>query len=615
MKATPMQSQGRPAPAPAPQGDFHAFLRERCWRQNFLKGYVADAAAMAAIFITACLLHWLAAPMPLLRIGVTLAAALALIALPTLSVARRPRADPGPPLVAAFLLLAVSIASASAQLDAAVGAPAAVFTGFVLAAFWVSYAGTGGPALARPAVTAAAFALSYTATLGWAFPGPSFGLALSTSCIGGTLLGWFAATAHYRSLRSSYDLSQALEQALEQAKGAAQAKADFLANMSHEIRTPLNGVLGSLSLMERCELREEAREHLAISQASGKAVLSIINDILDYSKIEAGKLELEERPYDLVTLVEEAVRISRAGAAGKSVELRAELDPAMPRQVLGDDNRLRQVLLNLLNNALKFTERGSVVLRAGVARKDGDCLEVAFAVEDTGIGMNPEQLGRLFRPFVQADSSTTRRFGGSGLGLTICKQVVQCMGGEIWVESERGAGSTFSFTVRLGCGQGLAGDGVDAAATRRRQPARLEGKLVLVAEDNRVNQMLARKMLEVLGLRVVIASNGQEAVELFPRRRWDLVLMDCQMPVLDGYQATRRIRELEGEGRRTPVVAVTANVMPSDRERGRKAGMDDRLAKPYDLEELTELLHRWLPMEPAEQAAAGRKAGARRPGG
>ena len=594
---------GRFVPAPERPADYAAFLRER-WRQNFVQGYPADVGAFLALFVTACVLHFGGRPLDLGRLAAVLGATLLLIAAPTARVARDPARDPRGLVLAVFVLLAIAIGDAAGQLDAAVGTPAMVFAGFILSAFWVSYADGGLAAVLRPSLTSTVFAFFYLSAHGWVFPGPSFGLALAVSCIGGALIGWFAATAHERSLISSFRLNASLEQALEQARTAAQSKADFLANMSHEIRTPMNGVVGSLSLLERTGLDQEQREHLATSLASGRAVLGIINDILDFSKIEAGKLELGQRGFDPAELVEEAARIAGATAAGRQVELLTEIPGELPPAVTGDPARLRQVLLNLLGNALKFTERGSVRLRAAAEPAgDGDFV-LRFEVTDTGIGMTPAQLSRLFRPFVQADSSTTRRFGGTGLGLTISKQVVEAMGGTIEAESEAGAGSTFRFSVRVEAGATgelpRKGRGI-----RRRSTPLPTGRQVLVVDDNQINQTLARKMLEVLGQRCVVASDGREAVELFGRRSWDLVLMDCQMPVMDGYQASRRIRALEGGGRRTPIVAMTANVLAGDREKAIDAGMDDHLGKPFDLEDLTEVLRRWAGARTSADRSAG----------
>ncbi len=586
------------SPDASPTGDFAALIRER-WRQNFLRGYLADTAGFAALLATAALLHGLVMPLPLGALAAIAGITLALDALPRLYSLRWPRAAPGPPLFVTFQILAVGFGASTALLDAAVGAPAAVFAGLILAAFWAPFPDLGLPAVLRPLLTAVSFAASYGAALHWDFPATSFAVALATAGAGGTLLGWYAATTHHRSLQSSYELNQALEQALKQARSAVRAKADFLANMSHEIRTPLNGVLGSLSLLEHGELVPEQREHLGISMASSRAALAIINDILDFSKIEAGKLELEDRDFEPAALVKEAVDIARAGGNLERVGLRTELDPELPPQARGDANRLRQVLLNLLSNALKFTERGEVTLRARVQHHEEAGYLLGFEVQDTGIGMTPEQLDRLFRPFVQADSSTTRRFGGTGLGLTICKQVIQSMGGNIEVESRPGQGSTFRFTLRLAPPSGEPRDAERGAAVERRRPAQLRGKRVLVAEDNRVNQMLILKMLQVLGVRPVLVGDGEEAVDRFPQERWDLVLMDCQMPRLDGYQATRRIRCREQDSPRIPVIAMTANTFAHDRALALEAGMDHHLAKPFDIEDLTEILYRWLPMEQA----------------
>jgi PAS domain S-box-containing protein len=520
-----------------------------------------------------------------------------------------------------------------------------------------------------------------------------------------------------------------LEVARDEALRLANQKSEFLANMSHEIRTPMNGIVGMADLLARTPLSEEQADYTGTIRTSAQTLLHLINDILDFSKIEAGKLKLERIPFDLQELLEDLLAVLGVKAHAKGLELAAILPEGTPTQLLGDPIRLRQVLTNLTDNALKFTERGHVALRVTHALLGDGELLLRVEVEDTGIGMKEEVASQLFQSFYQGDSSTTRKYGGTGLGLAICRRIAGLMGGEIGVRSQPGAGSTFWFTARLGfraaetgpwrperrpsvflaglppltrealgeqfhawelpcealpaaaeaalarmreggdeeaillfAGQDAdalhlarlaAADGalrhlrlvatrslydreperglpecgavaflplpprrslLRALVERREQPPAPTappgpapapasvrgpaGPTLLLAEDNLVNQRVAMAVLKKLGLSADLASNGEEAVRAFHSGRYDLVLMDCQMPEVDGFQATRRIRDLETPGRHVPILAMTANAMEGDRERCLQAGMDDYLPKPVTLDALREALARWLPALP-----------------
>ena len=517
-----------------------------------------------------------------------------------------------------------------------------------------------------------------------------------------------AVHGHVRRARRIGRITGELRDAREEAFEACRAKSRFLATMSHEIRTPLNGVLGMATLLVQSELNPDQREFAETIQSSGMALLTVINDVLDYSKIEAEKLVLEHVGFDLENLFSEVLGLLAERAHGKGLELFLALPLNVPRAVVGDSSRLRQVLLNLVGNAIKFTTEGHVALRA-TWLEDGALLRVE--IEDTGVGLSDEAIGRLFVPFSQADTSTTRKFGGTGLGLAICKQLVNMMGGEIGVMAEPGKGSTFWFTLRLDLGEQprapvkrgptlylapkeasgaarvarlqrwseevawacsleeaqtiLAGptafetvitDGVsrewvqelakreslppgrrlllcqgsqrdtvaddpafDGALSKPMtgrqlsalfgspdgaQPAQgtsrvttLEGDgsaiRVLVAEDNVVNQKVITRFLEKLGCDVSLVVDGQQAVDAVQEERFQLVLMDCHMPVLDGYEATERVRRSESDGDRLPIVALTANAMPEDRERCIAAGMDDFLSKPVRFKTLRDAIQQW----------------------
>jgi signal transduction histidine kinase len=396
-------------------------------------------------------------------------------------------------------------------------------------------------------------------------------------------------------LTDKVDYSKKIEGELKTARNEAermsQAKGEFLANMSHEIRTPMNGVIGTLQLLEDTELDESQEEYVNIALKSADALLNILNDILDLSKIEAGKLELEEVPFDLSEIARDLVALHSLIAEQKGIELKIDIDDQLPKIVVGDPTRMRQVLVNLISNALKFTSEGEVCVRLGVKLKDKDNVLVRVEVTDTGIGIPMDKHQRLFVAFTQADGSTTRKYGGTGLGLTIVRQLVEMMRGNLGIESELGKGSKFWFVIPMG---------IAKSQTLLKQVESVAyGTLlghVLLVEDNPVNQMVAKKMLEKLGLDLTLAGNGKEALQKIEEEEIDVVLMDCQMPEMDGFEATRLLREREHAAnvQCVPVIAMTANVMEGDREKCLQAGMDDYLGKPVRLEELETVLRRWL---------------------
>lgn len=405
-------------------------------------------------------------------------------------------------------------------------------------------------------------------------------------------------SAILRDITARKEAELQLVRAKEAAEAHAQAKSEFLANMSHEIRTPLNGIFGPIQIMAKTALTLDQKEYLDMMKNSSQKLLKIVNDVLEFSKIEAGKLVLERTEFSVNDNIKNTLTSIIFEAEQKQVKLETEIDPNVPRKLIGDPYRLGQVLLNLLHNAIKFTPNGGEVkLRVEQAVQAGDSTMLHFSVKDTGIGIAQEKRDAIFQAFTQADTSSTRKFGGTGLGLSIATKIVRLMGGDIWVDSALGKGSTFHFTASFDKIKDPSLSTQEIEVKTKHPDDHHVGKLrALLVEDNDTNQRIACKLLELLGYSVTLANNGKEAIDILAKKTCDLVLMDCQMPVMDGFTATRviRDREIAGNTPKIPIIAMTAHAMTGDKERCLQAGMDDYVSKPIEEELLIDALERMV---------------------
>ncbi len=586
-----------------PPTSYSEFIQDR-WRYTMIFGFLTDAGVFIAVCTVGyCIDRWVA-PVPLARLTCTSVACLVFLWWMTSRVARAPGRNPRWEMLASFLGLGIVLGDQVAALDSAIGIPVVAFAGLTFISAFGIYPARGRIAVARPVSAALVFVAAYmagTANL----PLDQRLIAMISITLLGTTIAALSAVTFDRIFEGNFSLHHALVRAREQADEALKSRSAFLGNMSHEIRTPLNGVIGSISLLKETDLPADVSSDVTSMEATGRSLVETIESVLDLSDQEAGNLEIIHQAFNPTEACREALELASATAGGKEVEFKFAGSEDIPGLVIGDAVRIRQILMNLVGNAVKFTTAGEITIRAEVTGQDAAGFDFLFSVEDTGVGISPDRLDRLFIPYSQADRSTSRRFGGTGLGLTICKNLVEMMGGTISATGKEGEGSKFTISLKLGR---PPDEPISAATNRLEDVSSLSSSArILMVEDNTINQTIGSRMLKQLGVRHEIAKDGFEAISACRKRSFDLVLMDCQMPRMDGFDATAVIRELKGVWRSVPIIALTASALAGDRDHALRAGMNDYMTKPYDLAGLRSMLVRWLPAT-GQKKGTGKKA-------
>ncbi|MBC8406941.1 MAG: response regulator [Planctomycetes bacterium] len=591
---------GKVERVPSTPSSYQAFIEDQ-WRYTMVFGFLIDIAVFLSIFLVGAVMNYWITPVHLFDFALTGFACLLLLWLLLSKVASNPGVSPRTEMLVSFFGLGIVLGHQVAELDSAIGMPILGYCGITFVAAFGIYPARGWIAIARPFTAALAFDLAYLANT-TTLPMSQRLVTVATITVFGSFIAAYCAKTFDRIFRHNFRLNHALSRARSQAEQALKARSSFLNKMSHKIRTPLNGVIGSISLLKNQNLPPAIAKELIPMEYSGRTLLEVIESALDLSDQRSGCIQLQATPFSPAQLCQESLEMAATTMGDGQLTFAYEEGNHVPAMVEGDQGRIRQVLINLLGNAVKFTENGQVKIRVDVDQTTKRGYKLRFTISDTGAGIPPDQLSTLFLPFIQADSADGARYQGTGLGLAICKNLVEMMGGIIQASSDLGKGSQFAITLDLPRVSefrqmnSTAPDGLKQAL-----PANAR---VLLVEDNAVNRAIGLKMLRQLDLHVDCAKDGVEAVNACANENYDLVLMDCQMPRLDGYGATKQIRASGSAQSSLPIIALTANALAGDRELALDAGMNDYMSKPYDLDGLNTMLTKWLNVDSATRPPA-----------